>query len=1092
MRIISKFLFYLSISLMISSCSINVPSEVEVEFSNLPETIDYNYDVKPILSDRCYQCHGPDEKTRKAGLRLDIEEIAFSKLQSGNQAFSSGSTYGSEAAHRILSSDPDEMMPTPESKLSLSNKEKAIILKWIEQGAIWKEHWSFLPVKKPKLPIFEKDNKKIKNPIDNFIYDKLIRNDLSFSEIATKEKLIRRVYFDLTGLPPSIQEINAFIADDDPNAYSKIVDKLLNSDENAERLTMEWLDLSRYADSHGLHADGLRIMWPWRDWVIKAFKNNMPYDEFVSVQLSGDLRENASREEKIATAFSRNSPMTAEGGVIDEEWRLNYVFDRTETVGTAFLGLTMMCAKCHDHKFDPISQKDYYQLSGFFNQIRELGMTGDDGDYGPLMLLPEVSQEKKILALDKKIDQKNTKLKLTEKELSEFYNYSNALSKSKISRSIKKSIIQRAKLENIKPFKKKLASFTIVQGTFDRSSNFIIDNDYNILCNVAPKIEKGIDGNAFKLGTGSDAILLDAVPNFEWTDPFSASVWINTEKRKKGFGQTIMGTTGGKNNFWRGWDLYLDDQNFINLRLVSALPGNLIHIKSKDSILKNNWTHLSFSYDGLGKADGTNLFVNGSKIKNQVLVDNLYKTIKPVSSSGIKLEKRELKIGVSNDGSSGDNKIFKGLVDDIVVYNRALTDYEIGHIYNQYNVSQKLNFNDSQIKNHIINSDYKITQLKNQIQNLKQKKLNEVSDVIELMIMEDMDTKRKTFLYDRGLYSMPSYEVSTDVPSKLPRMSEDLPKNRIGLSKWLFDKKNPLTSRVAVNRYWQMIFGRGIVNTPGDFGVQGSLPSHPELLDFLSNYFIENNWDIKNLIRLMVNSHTYMQSSIPNKKYTEIDPDNIFLSRSNSYRLPAEMIRDNALVASGLMVKNVGGESVKPYQPKGLWREKSNFSIKLMNYKESSGDSLYRRSMYTFIRRTSPPPSMSVFDAPNREVCTIKREITNTPLQALVLLNDPQFFEASRILAERMQKEAPNSIDESISYGFKLCTSRNPKEKELTILKELYFQQLDKFKKNPKLAYDIFKSGEKPRDRSLNRYKTAALSMVANTLLNHDETYMKR
>jgi len=1080
------------LAILFFSCSLNVPEEVTYEYPSLPEKIDFNYHVKPILSDRCFSCHGPDEKTRMAGLRLDDEKIAFSKLSSGQTAISPGSINGSAVAYRILSDDPEFMMPAPDSKLTLSSKEKAIILKWIEQGAEWKEHWSFLPVVKVNIPQSKKVNKKIKNEIDHFIFNRLTEKNLEFSDVAKKEKLLRRVYFDLTGLPPSIEEIDSFIANNDPDAYSKIVDKLLSSDENAERLTMDWLDLSRYADSHGLHADGLRIMWPWRDWVINAFKENMPYNEFVSVQLSGDLRENATREEKIATAFSRNSPMTAEGGVIDEEWRLNYVFDRTETVGTAFLGLTMMCAKCHDHKFDPISQKDYYQLSGFFNQIRELGMTGDDGDFGPLMLLPNVSQEKKISDLDEKIALKKTQLKLTKEELAEFYNYSNSLSEPKVSRSIKRSIIQKARLENIKPFKKKLASFTIVQGTFDRSSNFVIDDDYQILSNVAPKIEKGIDGNAFKLGTGTDAILLEAVPNFEWTDPFSASVWINTEKRKKGFGQTIMGTTGGKNNFWRGWDLYLDDQNYINFRLISALPGNLIHIKSKDSILKNNWTHLSFSYDGLGKANGANLFVNGSKIKNQVLVNNLYKTIKPVSSSGVKLEKRELKIGISNDGSSGDNKIFKGLVDDIVIYNKALTDYEIGLIYNQYKVKQKLNINDSQIKNHLINSDYKITQLKNQIQSLKQKKLNEVSDVIELMIMEDMDKKRKTFAYDRGLYSMPTYEVNADVPSKLPEMSSDLPKNRVGLSKWLFDKKNPLTSRVTVNRYWQMIFGRGIVQTPDDFGVQGSLPSHPELLDFLSNYLIENNWDIKALLRLMVNSHTYMQSSVPNQKFVEIDPDNIFLSRSNSYRLPAEMIRDNALATSGLLVKHVGGESVKPYQPQGLWKEKSNFSIKLMNYKESSGDSLYRRSMYTFIRRTSPPPSMTTFDAPTREVCTVKREITNTPLQALVLLNDPQFFEASRILAERIQKEAPNSIDESISLGFRICTSRKPKKKELELLKELYFKQLDKFRKKPNLAYEIFRSGEKPRDRSLNRYKTAAMTMVANTLLNHDEVYMKR
>ena len=1089
MRLLNYFIF----ASLFFSCSLNVPDEVAYEYASLPEKIDFNYHVKPILSDRCFSCHGPDEKTRMAGLRLDDEKIAFSKLSSGQIAISPGSINSSEVAHRILSNDPEIMMPTPESKLSLNSKEKAIILKWIEQGAEWKEHWSFLPVQNVNIPKSKKVNEKIKNEIDHFVHKKLIEKNLEFSDVAKKEKLLRRVYFDLTGLPPTIEEIDAFIANNDPYAYSKIVDELLSSDENAERLTMDWLDLSRYADSHGLHADGIRTMWPWRDWVINAFKKNMPYNEFVSVQLSGDLRENASREEKLATAFNRNSPMTAEGGVIDEEWRLNYVFDRTETLGTAFLGLTMMCAKCHDHKFDPVSQKDYFQLSAFFNQTRELGMTGDDGDFGPLLLLPDESTEKDISDIEKKINEKESKLALTRKELSEFYDYSNQLSDYKSYSLINKSIIQKASLEKIRAYKKTSPDITnIVQGSFARSSKFIIDNNLNITCNIKPEIEKGIDGNAFRMGAGGAQFYLESVPNFEWTDPFSASVWINTEKRKKGFGQTIMGTTGGKNNYWRGWDLYLDDENYINFRLISSLPGNQVHIKSKDSILKNKWTHLSFSYDGSGKAEGINLYLNGSMIENNSLVDNLYKTIKPVSSSGIKEERRSVMVGVSYDGSSGDNKFFKGLIDDLIIYKKPLTSYEIGLVYNQYDLDNKINFTDIDKKDHIINYDFKVSKLKNELKNLKSQWLDKVSDVMEVMVMEDMVNKRKSYLYERGLYTMPSYEVNADVPSKLPKMSSDLPKNRIGLSEWLFDKTNPLTSRVTVNRYWQMIFGKGIVQTPDDFGVQGSLPSHPELLDFLSNYLIENNWDIKALLRLMVNSHTYMQSSLPNPKFVEVDPDNIFLSRSNSYRLPAEMIRDNALATSGLLVKHVGGQSVKPYQPEGLWKEKSNFSIKLMNYKESSGDSLYRRSMYTFIRRTSPPPSMTTFDAPTREVCTVKREVTNTPLQALVLLNDPQFFEASRILAERIQKEAPNSIDESISLGFRICTSREPKKKELDLLKELYFQQLDKFRKNPKLAYEIFKSGEKPRDRSLNRYKTAAMAMVANTLLNHDEAYMKR
>ena len=1073
--------------LFMYGCSLTVPKEVEVKYEEIPEKVDFNYDVKPILSDRCYSCHGPDEKSRRAGLRLDQEKTAFMKLSSGRTAIDPGSISGSEMAHRILSDDPDEVMPTPESNLSLTNTEKAILLKWIEQGAEWKEHWSFLPINE----VSSSSSDKYKNPIDYFISKKLKTKGLEFSPISSKEKLIRRLYFDLTGLPPSIDEVESFVNTNDKNAYLKVVNRLLDSDEHAERLTMDWLDVSRYADSHGLHADGIRTMWPWRDWVIKAFKDNIPYDEFVSVQLSGDMRENATKEEKLATAFNRNNPMTAEGGVIDEEWRLNYVFDRTETLGTAVMGLTLMCAKCHDHKFDPISQKDYYQLSAFFNQTREIGMTGDDGDFGPLLFLPDQKTEKKLNKLELAIDVKEKELNSKNSELNNFYNYAYKLSNFESSVVPNKNVIEKVSFDKIS--KQKVISddkTVIVQGSFGRETDYIIDNSRDITSYTNQKLKKGLKGNALEFD-GSNQVFVEKVPNFEWTDPFSGAFWFKTTKRKKGFTQSLLTTTGGKNSWWRGWDLILDDKNYLNLRLISSLPGDAIHVKSVDSLKVNNWHHIAFSYDGSGNSSGINLFLNGEKINKKVVFDNLKKSILPVSSSGIYLQEQALKIGASGDFSSGDNGWVEGLMDELFIFNKSISSYELKNLYNTYDIDEKL-LDDAEKVEHLVYNDISTKKIKNQIKNLKKQWLKNISDVKTVMVMEEMKDKRKTFLYDRGSYQSPSYEVEADVPSKLPKMSAEMPKNRLGLSKWIFDKKNPLTSRVAVNRYWQMIFGRGIVNTPGDFGVQGQLPSHPNLLEYLSNYFMEKDWDIRDLLRLMVTSHSYMQSSKPSQKQVEIDPDNILLSRSNSYRLPAEMIRDNALAASGLLVKHVGGKSVKPYQPRGLWKEKSNFSIKLLNYKESTGDSLYRRSMYTFIRRTNPPPSMSTFDAPTREVCTVKREITNTPLQALVLLNDPQFVEASRILAERIQKEKPSSIDESIKHGFRLCTSRKPRDKEIQLLKNLYDEQLKKFKQNPKLAYNIFKNGKKPRDKTLNLYKTAALSMVANVMLNHDEVYMKR
>ncbi len=1095
-KLMKNTLLFIFLTIFFTSCSFNIPSEVQIEYASLPEKIDYNYNVKPILSDRCYQCHGPDEKTRKAGLRLDIEEIAFSKLKSGNKAFSPGSLYSSEAAHRILSSAEGELMPPPESKLKLTNREKATILKWIEQGSTWKEHWSFVKPNIYNIPEENLKNSKTNNPIDFFIEKKLKEYNLVFSPKASKERLLRRVTMDLTGIPPTIQEINSFINEDSENAYEKLVDRLLLSEAHAEMLTLDWMDLSRYADSHGLHADGARTMWPWRDWVINSFKKNMPYDQFVTWQIAGDLLPNSTREQKLATAFNRNSPMTAEGGAIDEEWRLHYVFDRTETLSTAFLGLTVACAKCHDHKFDPISQKDYYQLASFFNNIKELGMTGDDGDFGPLLLLPTEEKEKEIKQITTKIRDKKNEIDIKKNELKEFYSYAENL---------------RNKNSNEKTIFKNLKSnYLIGHYPFDlirkspnsnNSKKYIIDNNLLSTSESNAEVVEGIKNKALKFSTDIDYLNLDKVPNFETNDSFSGSFWINTDDIDPEKTQHVLGTSGQKNDFWRGWDIYLDNQNYINMRLINVLPTNLIHVKSDYVVKKDNWTHVAFSYDGSSSAEGINIFINGKESNLEVKMDNLYKSIHPVpvgkkSESGFPLnirkkDKRPLRVGRSGMYHSGDKGLFSGIIDDVYLFSKDLTTLESFSIYNSYNVSNKKS-NENIIKNHWVETDYNVVKNKKQLSILRKKWLKIMEPVIEVMVMEEMKEPRDNYLLNRGSYLEPAYKVGIDVPENLPKMDSSLPKNRLGLSKWLFSNENPLTSRVTVNRYWQMIFGYGLVRTPEDFGVQGMLPTHPELLDWLSLYLINNNWNIKKLIKLMVMSHTYQQKSISYEKLNEIDPNNLLLARSNTYKLPAEIIRDNALASSGLLVRDLGGPSVKPYQPDGLWIEKNSFSADLYNYKKNSGDSLYRRGMYTFIKRTSPPPSMIALDGTSREVCTVRREKTNTPLQALVLMNDPQFFEASRILAERIQKEGGKSYSDQIKYGFRLAISRNPKTEELNLLTKLYESQLKFYKSNPKLTSQILKVGDKKFDKSLNKYKTAALTMVSNTILNHDETYLKR
>lgn len=1063
-----KYFAYFVLALLLSACKYNLPEELEVAYSDLPENIDFNYHVKPILSDRCYACHGPDENTRKGGLRLDIEESAFQILQSGNTAFVRGNPGDSECIQRILSDDPELQMPPPESNLSLTKREKALLIKWVEQGAKWKNHWAFLKPMKQAVPSRINEDWPYQNEIDGFVQAKLVTKKFVPSPETEKEKLIRRVTMDLTGLPPTIEEIDAFLKDPSDDAYEIVVDRLLQTDAHAERLALDWMDLARYADSHGLHADGARLMWPWRDWVINAFKYNMPYDQFVTWQLAGDLFPNPTREQKLATAFNRNHPMTAEGGAIEEEFRLNYVFDRTETVSTAFMGLTVACARCHDHKFDPISQKDYFQMSAFFNNVKELGMTGDDGNYGPMLPLPDKNTEAKLNDLQNEIAKKEKELGLTKNELAQLEEYI---------KTLPDTFIETGKLD-----------YYPLDKLSNSNKGHIADQNKNATTREAPKVVEGIKGNAFLFNGEYDELYLHNIPNFEWMDSFSGGLWIQTTKRDSAKTQTIMGTSGDKNNFWRGWDFYLDGTNRLNARLIHSLPHNYIHVRSKDSIKTNEWNHVAFTYTGSSKAKDLNLFINGEEADSEIVFDNLYKSIKTIRSGDHSAYHAPVRVAKSYRGFTGENGIFLGKIDEIRLFNRGLSPIEIKRLASLQNETGTPPVD----KKYWIQQSEAVQTLEKELRTLRADWLTAMEPVMEVMVMEEMPTKRKAYLYDRGNYDQPTQEVEANTLSILPEFPGDLPKNRLGLSKWLFSKEHPLTARVTVNRYWQLLFGKGLVDTPTDFGVQGSLPSHPELLDWLAISFMDSDWDVRALLKKMVMSHTYRQSSRVSEELWQNDPENIYLARSNTYRLPAELIRDNALAASGLLATTVGGKSVKPYQPADLWIEKTSFSHELMRYKETKGDSLYRRSLYTFVRRTQPHPAMIAFDAPSREVCTISRENTNTPLQALVLLNDKQFVEASRVLAERIQKEAGDTLDKQITHAFRLATSRRPKKEELQLLMEFYEQQKKRFQKNPTEVTKLLSVGDKIVDNSLDMTKTAALTMVTNTLLNHDEAYTKR
>ncbi|MEL6941936.1 MAG: DUF1553 domain-containing protein, partial [Bacteroidota bacterium] len=762
-------------------------------------------------------------------------------------------------------------------------------------------------------------------------------------------------------------------------------------------------------------------------------------------------------------AFNRNHPMTAEGGIIDEEFRLEYVFDRAETMATAFMGLTLECARCHDHKFDPISQEEYFQMAAFFNNVKELGMTGDDGNYGPMLMLPDSITKVRLAELQAQIKSEQEALQSTEEELLATKNFIKELPEH----YQPKGSILYAPLDKMS------------KNTLERWASHIFDGNNDVYSRNKPKIVEGKVGNAIQLEGDFDELFIDKVGGFEAYEPYSAGAWINTSKRDPDLTQVILGTAGDKNNAWRGWDFYLDTLNRLSVRLIHSLPHNYCHIATLDSIKTNEWTHLFFTYDGSSKADGFKLYINGKEAKTFTPYDRLYKTM----STG----EKSIRLGRSYRAFTGDDGIFVGKIDEVRIYNRSLMPEEVAQIA-QVDIA-----NSSQnIQKIFAQQDHQYKNKSKQIKKLQTDYWSLISTVPEIMVMEEMSKARPMFVYGRGEYSNPTYEVSINTPKSVGAFSDNLPQNRLGLAQWLFDTKNPLTARVAVNRYWQQIFGKGIVKTPHDFGIQGALPTHPELLDWLAIQYQENGWDTKAILKLIVMSATYQQSSIANAEALQIDPENIYLSRSTSYRLSAEMIRDNALNASGLLVQKVGGVSVRPYQPEGLWIEKGNFSQKLLRYKETKGDSLYRRSLYTFVKRTSPHPAMTAFDAPNRDVCTVQRESTNTPLQALILLNDPQFVEAARVLAERMQKEGGESVEERITYAFRLSTGRHPKTEEITIMKTLLQKQQQHFATQTQQVQELLAVGEYPIDETLNPNETAAYAILASTMLNHDEAYTKR
>lgn len=1070
-------LFLLSIVLF-SSCGPDLPENVKIAYDDLPQELDFNIHVKPILSDKCYACHGPDKANQKAGLRLDEPNAAYNQLPEspGKVAIKKGDLNGSEVFHRIISDDPQYQMPTPEFKVPLSDYEKAVLIKWIEDGAEYKEHWAFIKPEQHHTPKVKSEF--VINDIDNFVIERLNQEGLSLSKESDRELLLRRVSFDLTGLPPSPQEIEAFTNDKSENAYEKQVDRLLASRHYGEKMATDWMDLSRYSDTYGYQIDRYRDMSPWRDWVIKAFNDNLSYDQFITWQLAGDLLPEPNADQVIATAFNRLHAMNMEDGIVGEEFRAENVSDRVAVVGQGLMAMTLACAKCHDHKYDPISQKNFFEFYGYFNTINESGQIAwDETTPVPTQILPTTEQKEILDYLDRLSNDRLKELQRvvdrSEEPFKEWLEQENYRTQLK---SIgQQHLLGYYKLDNRLTNDSKYS----VKGLMRREMGKI----------VKPLFTKGFIRNGLQFD-GDAWLDLGKVGVFKRSDQFSIGLWVYIPEDLNE-GVLFHKNQGTSLHSYKGYHVYLRD-NKLEVMLAHTWPDNAIIEHSINEIPKNKWTHVMMTYDGSSTAKGTRLFVNGEEWRTETEIDNLYKDI-IFHNYEDDIYRDPIEPGLQIGGRWRGKGLKGGKVDEIKVYNHNLSALEVKQVANSKDIKSLVKTAYSNLSESDINL-LKEYYLKN-VNDLYQKAVEElniaqtayadsVEYVKEIMVMREMDKPRKTFILERGEYDNPTEEVFPNVPENIMPMPSDFPKNRLGLAQWLTDTNNPLTARVAVNRYWQNFFGRGIVRTTEDFGNQGELPSHPKLLDWLALRFIKSGWDVKALQKMIVMSATYRQSSYTSQELLALDPSNVLLARGPSTRLTSEMMRDNALIASGLFNPKVGGESVKPYQPAGLW---------LMNngkYVQDTGNKLYRRSVYTYWKRTIPNPTLSTFDQPDRNECTVRRQKTNTPLQALVLLNDPTYLEASKVIGENMTRIVDDN--KSIEYAFMRLTGRQPKLDEIEILRKVKKTEYETFKNDSLKIKGWIEAGQYNIDKSLDLNLVAANAIVASVILNSDATITKR
>jgi mono/diheme cytochrome c family protein len=1032
--------------------------------------VDFARQIRPVLSDNCFHCHGPDKGSRAVNLRFDLKDEAFAARPNGARAIVPGKPDESLLYQRITSSNKAKKMPPAYSHKELTPAQIDTFKRWIEQGAEWKEHWAYQTPVKASPPVV-RNVLWAKNAIDKFILVRLEAQGLKPAPEADRRTLARRVALDVTGLPPTPEDVDAFVSDKSANAYERLVDKYLALPQWGEHRGRYWLDAARYADTHGLHIDNYREMWPYRDWVLKAFNKNMPWDQFTVEQLAGDMLPNPTLDQQIASGFHRCNVTTNEGGVIPEEVAAIYAKDRVDTTGTVFLGLTVGCATCHDHKFDPISAKDFYSLAAFFRNTKQNPLDGNIPDTPPIIVVPRDEDRARWGQLAE--DEKGVREKMARERSgaqSDFVKWLDGKDRRAIVSPVEMAdevlALDLAAKTPVVTFKNKPLDLTLPEGAAFGAGHL-------------PK-RKAITFS------GKNALELPNVEYFEADKPFSISAWMLMPQGEDNY--TIASQLDPKSKN-RGWTFEINARQPF-FRLTGA-PGKSLVVRgpTANRLVPGTWNHMLVTYDGSRRNGSLAIYINGVALPAEGRGE---------SAKALEGEIRTfVPLRVGGDGRS--RGLAGGAIAEFRVLTREVSPDEAKLLaeWPRLELARERKTEDLDADEWLAFEQYYLQRehgdyvaLCGEMDGLREERRQIARRGAITHVQFEKPTDPFAHILNRGMYDAPREKVTPNTPTVLPPMGA-YPRNRLGLAQWLIDPAHPLFSRVAVNRFWQEVFGTGLVKTADDFGSQGEAPSHPELLDWLAVDFRENNWDVKRFFKQMLMSAAYRQSAVTDAGKLAKDPDNRLISRGPRFRMDAEMVRDYALAASGLLNGKIGGESVKPYQPEGIWETVAMLQSNTRFYKRDAGDKLYRRSIYWFWKRSAPPPSMDIFNAPSRENCTVRRERTNTPLQALVTMNDPQFVEAGRALAQGALRAARADLDKQLDYmtARALARSFDPREKE--IARKAYKDLLNHYDSKPADAKKLLAVGESDVDAGLPKAELAALTMLANNIFNLDEVLTK-